>query len=252
MSKIDYEAIKPKITQDRYGYRKRGVLHYEFEIEYTDSKHGCTCEDYCRCGTIEDARVERIKTLDLVTRIVNEKYRKDPMLMYAVERMISLNLKPEDCEVMVDPGYYGQEIGGVIINDKVATELVEKLKLLESCKTDAQMMEIIMTEEYGVLLPNVENKLWAVEIVDINDLKATSVVKKQFNHYNNNDNFQELLNWGEEFPVVVINAHNQIIDGHHRINALKNKTGYKPRTYPTKENHTLKEVMVIKVKGDAE
>lgn len=108
-------------------------LQYQVEYEYASdySCHDSGCDDGpCRCGTISDAQVTEIDVGllgDLYRKQIRNAFpadKKQEMERYAVREIIEVaRLRSDDFEVVVSPGYYGEEIDGVYLDRSRAMQL---------------------------------------------------------------------------------------------------------------------------------
>lgn len=231
------------------------ILGYDDSYGAYNSLHNYCDIDYStdRCGTIYDTKLNSIHYYAIAEAMTgfSHECKSNPIAMYALERLLRLNLPKDVCTIKVSGGYYGEEIGGIEIEKYTCETLLNKIKQLETFKDDpTALIEMVLTEEYSRLNPNFANKKWELVQIPIKDIKSSSVIKKRKNFYDQiSTEFNNLLQWAIEYPTVILDSQNQIIDGHHRISALESKTSYVHKYGKTLDNFKIEKVFAIKVKG---
>lgn len=147
-------------------------FHYCVEVDYEAGYNCCECEDICRCGTIENARVESINLASITAEVLGtffpiNRSRKnpvppdtratDPVFLYCLDRILH-RLEPEDFEVETCGGYYGEEISRVLLLDeKPLTSLLQMF-------TPREWVEHVLTLEYGYVHEDLKGRDWVAEI----------------------------------------------------------------------------------------
>ena len=203
---------------------KLGNIEYFCEIDYENGRHHCECgDDYCcRCGTIENARIISLPSLE---EIVLEAFKEDKLSLlklYAIERVLShAGISSKDAwEVRVCGGYYGEEIDGVYldINPKLLTKLNAEIQMIIE-QDDQYAIPAALIFEYGHLLDRLIDREWSII-----DLHTEDVVVP------NQDYFRkvEMKDWlfdyqNRTLPVCVLDSSYRLVDGYHRFNANKDK-----------------------------
>jgi hypothetical protein len=194
-------------------------LHYDgVDIEYDEDTGDCECEDICRCGTIVNERVTSVDINHIVKLICGEE--KSVTIRYCVDRILRTFkiYDPDKYDIIIENGYYGQEIEEVTLSDGVAKSVDVALKALLELKTDKEKLLFILGLEYGFITPLLKGRKFKIKEVSLKDIseKSKRLVVKKVDNY-------DLI---PEIPVgIVIKQVNKytIIDGHHRISFLQQK-----------------------------
>jgi hypothetical protein len=220
-------------------------VDYTYNTQYSCKESGCDWEGICRCGTIYDEHIKSVDIQAVVGDIYSEYFdntlstERDNKLnsvlngiskeinIYTIDRIVrhfdvqnSLNW-----EIEVEGGYYGQEIGDVIISDEIARKIEQYLEIAFSIDDLSGRIEYLLGLEYGHLLPELVGKKYEVISVDKKDLIFGSeghykkVKNKKLDHYSdyNYDGIRGIVIEKER------KAGNQfrLIDGYHRCSATK-------------------------------
>lgn len=195
-------------------------LHYTVDVEYENGTDECECgDDYCRCSTIANARVEHVPYEKLAEEIAPGSL----LLKYCVERILRhfKSLRDQNnWDIEIEGGYYGEELGEVKLNREVAETISNLLLSLEDA-TDNQLVETALQVEYGFVLPTLKDKTWTLEKVSVNDIDLVNT------HHAANLNEDQVVTYRkEEKPIVglalFVNGKFRVIDGYHRVTAAKN------------------------------
>lgn len=213
------KKAKKTLAQQRYDKMVSGFdhdHHYSLEIDWESSRNcaNAGCDGICRCATIDYAEIEA-DSIDLedISSYLVIKQDEGSILHYCVERLLTTYIKAYDPDVWtigISRGYYGEEIDEVKL-EILGKERVEFLALLNLANVDR--IKYILTQEYGYLLPEIEEKTKAsIKKVSIKDVvPAQNAYPKQVS----SDVYDE-----RELPVAVCIKNRadkyRIIDGHHR------------------------------------
>ncbi len=204
-----------------FGY---GAAEIEYDSYYA-CEHGSDCcqHDYCRCGVIRNARVVSVDASAIVAKLT-EDIEKDMLLCYCVDRVLrsSKALEMDSWEVNVTGGYYGEEVHGVKLDDKVHIDLIQSLQELESL-TPTERVKKLLEWEYGYVLPRLAD-FQNVRLVqaDLNDVKL-------FNNEYLRKISKEAVDFYKDYNLprgvcVKEGTCYSLVDGYHRmLSAQKNK-----------------------------
>ena len=196
---------------------------YDYHEHTSCEESGCSEEGICRCGVIEDARVKSVD-IPYVRRVLEEHRNLSELDRYCLERILAARKiwDPDLWEVNTCGGYYGEEIGSVVLSNTVAAACDNDLRAVLALATSREKVEYILNLEYGYLLPEVEGLEWTVETVDKKNISY------QEGHYHRVDRtvvemYKKAtydlprgvcLRQGERF---------RLIDGYHRVAAGEGK-----------------------------
>jgi hypothetical protein len=194
-------------------------LRYSVEVTYDNGTDECECgNDYCRCSTIVNAKVDYIPCERLAKEIVSDNL----LLQYCVERILT-HYKPlrdnDNWDIKVEGGYYGEELGDVTLNKDVAETLSNILMSLDGA-TNNQIVETALQVEYGFILPTLKDKKWTLTSIAIFLLDLGN------EHHAANLDDDRVLTYRLTEPDVVglvieTEGKFRVIDGYHRITAAK-------------------------------
>jgi hypothetical protein len=208
----------------------RKLEKYNFEyiasIEYDTISHceenGCQEEGMCRCSTIENTRIEKeIDTAALAVSILPPK--SSLINEYCVERILRINhvYDPELYEVCVTGGYYGEEIGEVILDWRVARTCDKQIVDMLALKTDDEKILYVLKLEYGYVLEGLEKLHFTIRKVDKKDIFFP---QEGYAKRLDPDMLERYEKW--ELPrgiCVEDNGKYKVVDGYHRCTAGKGK-----------------------------
>jgi hypothetical protein len=233
-------------------------FYYDLKIEsiirYDCKSYGCDEEEICRCGQIDRTKIKNIKITSIVDKIYEDIYGIDDkstkrdnklsyllegfgkeMNLYTIDRILRIYkvYDPKNWIVEVEGGYYGQEIGDVIINDDLAKKLEEKIFEALSIDSLTERVEYLLNLEYGSILPELQDSLYEIMDVKKDDLYFGSISNKkstlkeieksstEFYGYYYDD-----MNYGRDSIkgiVIEKDGKYRVIDGYHRCLASERK-----------------------------
>lgn len=207
------------------------------DIDYnTEYDCGSDCDDMCRCGQIVNAQVIEVNVDYLAfefaggmtNKRANRNLLKDRSAYYAIDRFIRLQeLSCESFTVQSIDGYYGEEIGDVVMDTSLFIKICERIEAIEKMN-DTDRIRQALIDEYGFLLEDIEGK----------DFKLVTVkfdkIKQENDSYSKKLNQKVVESYNEhELPlgVLIDNGNSyRLIDGYHRLAAAK-KEGLKRATF---------------------
>jgi hypothetical protein len=227
------------MLENRFNY----IVDYDYETEYSCEDSGCSEEGICRCGRIYDVSINSVnitKLTDLIyeslvdfTSKAGKRQQKLNHLFYGgevvdkycINRILSHYKLYEikNWEVDICGGYYGDEIGDVTMNDIVFKLVNSEFNKLMELETLSEKIKLVLSLEYGYLLPDLESKDFEIVNITKSDIDFKSLnqnhirlvnVEKESNGLNHYSSSSYHLPRG-----VVRKSGNQfkIIDGFHRI-----------------------------------
>lgn len=217
-----YDRNKPK-TGELTG--RSFYMSVDYDTYYA-CRNGSDCcdNDYCRCGVINNARIEEkyLSTEDVMNTVFNRKDLSE-IDAYCLERVYAAYKvwDADNWEVQVTGGYYGQEIGGCYFNTNEALKIDAAANALLALKTTRAKIEYILTLEYGHLLESVKDKRWSVK-----------EVSKDKIHFGQEDHYRKLdrtvVDRYVEYNLprgicLFKDGKYRVIDGYHRISAGGNE-----------------------------
>ena len=229
-------------------------LEIESNIRYECDSYGCTEEGIWRCGQIDKTKIKNINITKIVYKIYEDIYgpedksaKRDNKLsyllegfgkemnIYTIDRILRIHkvYDPINWVVEVQGGYYGQEIGDVIINDDLAKKLEEKIFEALSIDSLTKRVEYLLNLEYGSILPELQDSLYEILDVEKDDLHFGSISNKKntLKEIENSSTktygyFYDDRNYGKDSikgVVIEKDGKYRVIDGYHRCLASERK-----------------------------
>lgn len=118
-------------------------IDYEYETYYDCESYGC--DSICRCGTIENAKVQdsfsnKIAFFNAIWESSGDDLEDALAFIYAKN-----NFDVDDFEVNVTGGYYGQEIDGVTF------DLSINIEAFNQCSTNTERLQLVLKDEHNFL-----------------------------------------------------------------------------------------------------
>jgi hypothetical protein len=188
-------------------------FQYDVDLDYDSSRNcserGCDDEGICRCGRIENARIEGVHSWEIARKFAT----LDIIHNHAIERVIS-RFDTDDFDIEVCGGYYGDEIDSV----KLASSSIDALHKLQGMLTTSEWIEYYLGLENGEVLPQHRNRSWEHAQVPIDDIVSgrnrADLDKKRIGFYRpyiSNDSFQPILLCEKKGR-----DNYKLVDGYHR------------------------------------
>jgi hypothetical protein len=210
----------------------------DYDTRYDCSANGCDEGGYpiCRCGVITDARVKTVSTgaiLDWLSSTIPAD--ATDLDRYILERLIKHTMRADMFRVNVCGGYYGEEVDSVKIDTGGAgyADFARKIEVFNRLTTTTQQVQMILTLEYGYLLPEISAvKEWDVLEVPVKKVHADEDVLSR--------TVKEIV-WkyvddppahGIRGVVVPKGDGYRLVDGFHRYSAWTGK--FEKRSYEPK------------------
>lgn len=148
-------------------------FQYIVDTAYDLDSSNCTCDGYCRCGKIVNARIKS-QTVDIpsiVNKIVSVK-TLDEIFKYCLERIL-VALKIYDCnnwDINICNGYYGQEIKSVRLNRDIAETCDNWIKKLIETTDNNDRIRLVLEAEYGYILEGLKYANFTLKEIDKSDI----------------------------------------------------------------------------------
>lgn len=214
-------------------------VDYDYDTEYSCEESGCNSEGICRCGRIYDTRVTGVNISRIADELYNQKFDKSKSTerdnkinyvlfgtgkeldIYCIDRILrSYKIWDNNYwSVDVQGGYYGDEIGSIILDSSLAKKIESDIDEVLSINTLKDKINFILKREYGYLLPELEGCDYELSTIDINDVVFGSdghykkIQQENLEHYyaNSYEGIRGVLK--KDGPKY------KIIDGYHRMYA---------------------------------
>jgi len=218
------------------------IIELDYHTEYSCEDSGCY-EDICRCGRINDIRIISIdfnKLVDMIydsltdynskagkrqQRISQLLYGGEVVDKYCINRIITKYKLYKTCNwtIQVDGGYYGDEIGNITINQVIFDLVKSECQKLMELETISEKIKLVLSLEYGYLLPDLGNKDFEIIRISKSDIDFKSLNQNHIKLVNEEKSVNGLNHYNSFFyhlpRGVVRKIGNQfkIVDGFHRI-----------------------------------
>lgn len=185
--------------------------HVEYEYEHSDCSG---CKGICRCKTIISKEITSININCITNRILGIFKKKSIITQYCVDRLArrsGLN-DPESYYISVSDGYYGEEINRISYEGQ--PELLSKVEELLKL-SDNEKIYYVLKEEYGYILPAIQNKQWEVRKIEIKDIDA---LNEEYYRKLNKEDVDLYIDY--ELPIGICIKNDEgvrLIDGYHRF-----------------------------------
>lgn len=209
------------------------VEHTYDDITNCD-EYGCHEEGICRCSKIINQKIQSIN----ITAICDELYRKyfdnsittkrnnkiDSLLgdittdvnKYTLDRILRINKLFDTTKFTIDVinGYYGEEIGDILIKEDIANKIENQLSVAFNIFNLNERVIYLLHLEYGYLLPELKSAKFSIQTIRKDELvfgsksQSNKVSEKKLNYYQN---------YGLMKGVVLkTDSGFRLIDGYHR------------------------------------
>jgi hypothetical protein len=211
-------------------------VEVDHKRDYQCASYGCDEEGICRCSTIYYARIVNINASKIVDSIYDEIYdnskstKRNNLInsifgiekeleIYTIDRIVRKSMIYNETfwEIRIEPGYYGQEIGGVILDSEYADKLSDKINHALSIDNFKERVEYLLTLEYNYIIPELVNKDYRVIRINKSDIIFGN--EKHLKNVSNKDlNFYSDANYtGIKGIVTKKGDKYRVIDGYHRL-----------------------------------
>lgn len=170
------EARKLEIGKINFYYKGIGVDYSRTDCICRNDEH----YDYCRCTSIINEEVTSVDfdiVLQKLTEEISAYYKTTDIQDYCLDRIFT-KAKLYDAsayDITVEPGYYGQELGGVYINVSWLQKAIDEFFKLNE---ESKQIEYVLKLEYGYLLDSVKDCNWSIRDVEKCNISLNDEYKK--------------------------------------------------------------------------
>ena len=194
-------------------YNVSVTCDYEDMYSYDEAPDYHAGDSYIRNAEVESVDRYMAEYFFLKDDTVAEKYCIDRILHY------SGFYNPDNYDVHVEMGYYGEEIEKVVLlNDNIIITPIEEMLKLKDC---TEKIKYVLTGEYGYLLGSLKELTFKLKTIKYSDIHIPNddycrridqdIVKKYAEH---------------ALPIGIVRFDGEkhiLVDGYHRFAAMKNK-----------------------------
>lgn len=241
--KIRNDPLKFNITVD---LNYSGVELDRSTYHPCQNGNSCCDDDYCRCGEITIDGIAKVNPLGIIhSCFPSEKcilnIEDNQSFLYAMERLFilsDLDSKDSAWDISIEDGYYGQELGDCKLQSKLAEKLQAQGLALIGMKREERINSVLL-EEYGWLLPHVEDVTYSVESISMDLVRPSDTWKRRFSNVDH-DKWELQDDIPQGIVRVVPNGRYKIVDGHHRILSAREAGKKEIRVYVVQQKKTKK------------
>lgn len=209
----------------------------EYNIIWSNSceESGCIDERICRCSTIENIEIKGVN-VDKVSKMIYKTIENDrdskineilydisvDMDLYTINRTLnSFKIwEQTNWDIRIIDGYYGQEIDGEFIDQKIIGELKTNINEALNKFGINERVEYLLEMEYGELLPELIGLNYEIGFINKSDIifgskSHKNIVDKKSMKYYSDNNYDGIRG-------VVIDRKDgkyRLIDGYHRCSS---------------------------------
>ena len=227
-------------------------IDYDFHTQYSCEDSGCDVENICRCGTIYDEHINSIDFNAIVGDIYSEYFdnsvstKRDNSInsiifgitkdidLYTIDRVLRHFKIWENFnwEMEIDEGYYGQEMGDIVLKKSLSKEIEFHLDTAFSIDDLSGRIEYLLGLEYGHLLPELVGCKYEVIVVNKSDIISESLFRERgidgvYRRIKNKKfTFYSDSNYSGIRGIVSLKERKvgnqwRLIDGHHRCSSTQ-------------------------------
>lgn len=225
------------------GFSFIDCVEYNYDYLQTCETSGCLDEGICRCSTVENCVVTDVRFSKLVKSVYdlyfdNSKSGKRTLKinyvlgditkdieLYTIDRILRINkvFSPDVWEIQVCNGYYGQEIGCVILNHNVSILIESQLSHAFNIINLTERIKYLLNLEYGKVLPELQNCKYL-----LTEIERDSIIFGSKPHFDRVKEKKLMFYSDENYKLVrgiVIEKKDgyRLIDGYHRCFASENR-----------------------------
>lgn len=201
-------------------------MHYMVSVAYDEGTSHCTCpaNDYCRCGTIINTRVEQVGP-HYAREMMNAFVKGDDLEKLLAFMFFRHCFDTDDFDVTVCGGYYGEEIDDVRLTDSGYEKIARFNSYVETENTQA-LLAMVLAGHYGYVLPEVlKYEKWELISVPVDKIVASKAGMGQVQSvgYDYWDDRQFPSFYPGCLVVPCCDDKLRIIDGFHRWTQFNSK-----------------------------
>lgn len=200
----------------------------DYDTESYDEEDDPTSDYHRYYRKITSVTINSVNYKSILEKILPNSSKKNPvevdaLALYILDRYLHIHLKPEDFEAEWGSDYYGDSVRAVKLSKAKLAELNDFISRLSAAKKLTKFIREILIDEYGFLLPEIEEiKEW--ELIEVNksevDITHTEYVrhldKQRIKWYADNNKIQSCL-------CLYRHGKLRLIDGYHRFAAAKGR-----------------------------
>lgn len=195
-------------------------FRYEMELDYDRQRH-CReerCGHICRCSTIHNAKILSVNVQSIADEF--NQLSSDIFTRYCINRAV-VNQKlweTDNWDISITKGYYGEEIDSITLIRETKNKLGDTITHILSAETNKEKLFIVLKQEYGYILPELEDKEFEIRNMPVALINAGAE-----DHYRKLDKniVKSYKDYVLPIGVGIIKKGEKIrlIDGYHRLSS---------------------------------
>lgn len=211
-------------------------VEYDFDSRFSCNESGCYDEGICRCSKITSFFLKSVD-MNSILKEINSKYfdnststkrnnKIDTILgditpeinLYTIDRILIINKVYDvtNWNINIVNGYYGEEIGDILISEDVAERMENQLEIAFQKTNLIDRINYLLYLEYGYLLPELNGLKYSVELINKDSINFGSKSQLEKIEQKNLDYYID-TNYNLIRGVVIKSVSDyRLIDGYHR------------------------------------
>jgi hypothetical protein len=212
--------------------------------DYSCEQSGCHDEGICRCYKINKIEIISVDITRITEKIFSQlneddsqhkrdktitnilfDYDSDLVNKYCIHRILTI-LKVWDFDnwnAQIVAGYYGDEIGDVLIKSELFDTISTHINQVLNLETLKSKIEYILKLEYGYILDSLKDKEYSVIQVNVEDLdfgqdkQLKNVLHKNLEYYSDKEYLRDSIRGVAYYSQ----SKWRVVDGYHRLTQTK-------------------------------
>lgn len=211
-------------------------VEYDFDSDFSCEESGCYDEGICRCSKITSCSLKSVD-VNSILKEINSKYfdnststkrnnKIDTILgditpeinLYTIDRILIINKIYDftNWNINIVNGYYGEEIGDILISEDVAEKIKNQLEIAFLKTNLIDRINYLLYLEYGYLLPELNGLKYRVEVINkefitFGSKSQLEKVKQKNLDYYSDTNYNLIRG-----VVLKTDSGFRLVDGYHR------------------------------------
>jgi hypothetical protein len=217
------------------------VNHYG---SYSCEESGCNDEGICRCYMIDEVTINSVDITRLTQNIFDQlntddsQYRRDKKITsliynydsdminkYCIHRILTHRKvwDVDNWKSEIIGGYYGQEVGDVLIKKELFDKVNDDIKNIYQLDTLEDKINYVLKLEYGYILDQIKDRKYEVISIDKEDLEFgqsnhhKNILHKKIDYYSD----KKYLENSVRGIAYWQSGKWRVVDGYHRLTETK-------------------------------
>jgi hypothetical protein len=219
-------------------------LRYNDYGDYSCEESGCHDEGICRCYRINEIEINSVNISRITENIFiqlhknDSQHKRDKALTnilydydidlvnkYCIHRVLTI-CKIWDIDnwnAKVTGGYYGDEVGDILIEEDIFKEVSKHIDSIMDLETLKDKIDYVLKLEYGFILDKIKDKDYHIVVVESNDLDFgqdkhyKNVLHKTLDYYSDKEYLRDSIRG----VAYLDHGKWRVVDGYHRLTQTK-------------------------------